>query len=125
MLSCLRRRVELREGGSFLQGQEEAQVHGHQVRTDVGLPGTLGSHHQVRTDVGLPGTLGLKVTGRGRRGQQGRRGHIMESQAWHLKESGFKDLASSCVPHSSRPNAFLMADTKRTHASFKYKPLTI
>lgn len=109
MLSCLRWRVELREGGSFLQGQEEAQVHGHQVRTDVGLPGTLG----------------LKVTGRGRRGQQGRQGHIMQSQAWHLKESGFKDLASSCVPHSSRPNAFLMADTKRTHASFKYKPLTI
>lgn len=36
----------------------------------------------------------------------------MDSQARPLEESGFKDLASFYVPQSSRPNAFLMADTK-------------
>ena len=64
-----------------------------------------------------PRNPGFGAPQRGRAGWQGRQGHITDSQAWPLEESGFKDLASSRVPPSSRPNAFLMADTKSAHAS--------
>ena len=65
---------------------------------------------------GPPRDPGFGAHRRGPAGWQGGKA-IVDSQAWPLEESGFKDLASSCVPQSSQPNAFLMADAKSTHTS--------
>lgn len=67
---------------------------------------------------GPPGTPGLELPREDE--QDGRTGKTTSRTArlgLLRKVDLRKDLASSCVPPSSWPNAFLMADTKSAHTS--------